>query len=112
MNYDAMSLLELKQLAKSKGYIKLYYVLPKAELVRILSLPEPPLEMRLAKMTIKDLRAEAKSRGLNGFWNKPRAELLDMLYPNAGGNETSPNQNEKNQCNTYEHNDPERHDSQ
>jgi hypothetical protein len=112
MNYESLSLLELKHLAKERGYIKMYYVLPKSELVRILSLPEPPMEMKLSKMTIKQLRAEAKGRGLRGFWDLPRGELLALLYPNARGNETSPNKKQQNQSDTNEHNDPEGHDSQ
>jgi hypothetical protein len=112
MNYESLSLLELKQLAKQRGYIKMYYVLPKSELVRILSLPEPPVEMKLSKMTIKQLRAEAKSRGLHGFWDLPRAELLALLYPNTGRDETASYKEQQNQSNTNEHDDPESHHSQ
>jgi hypothetical protein len=67
MNYAEMSLIELKQLAKERRYIKRYYVKSKEELVAILSLPAPPREMLLEKMTIKELREEAKQRGLKGW---------------------------------------------
>lgn len=111
LNYAEMSLVELKQIAKERRYIKLYYVLPKEELVRILSLPEPPLEMKLSKMTIKQLREEAKMRDIHGFWNLSRADLLQLLYP-AGNNKTASDKNQENQGHANEHNDPESHDSQ
>lgn len=110
MDYASMSLVELKQIAKGRGYIKMYYVMPKQELVRILSLPEPPRELIAAKRTIKDLRAEAKARGLHGFWGLSRAALLALLYPSL--EETAPNKHQKNECDTNEHDDPERHDSE
>lgn len=113
LNYAEMSLVELKQIAKERRYIKLYYVLPKEELVRILSLPEPPLEMKLSKLTIKQLREEAKQRGIHGFWNLSRAELLQLLYPTAAvHNKTASDKNQEDQGHADEHNDPESHDSQ
>ena len=105
-----MSLVELKQIAKGRGYIKLYYVMPKEELVRILSLPDPPREMIVAKLTIKHLRAEAKSRGLHGFWGLSRSALLALLYPPL--DETAPNKNQENERDTNKHDDPESHDSE
>ncbi len=111
MNYAEMSLIELKQIAKTRRYIKKYYVLSKQELVDILSLSEPPLEMKLAKMTIRSLREEATRRGLHGFWGMSRAQLLQLLYP-AGQDKAAPNKNEENESHTNEHNDPEGHDSQ
>lgn len=111
MNYEVMSLIELKQIAKGRGYIKMYYVLPKHELVRILSLPEPPLEMKLTKMTIKQLREEAKQRGYHGFWNLSRSALIDLLYP-PRDDERPANKKQQNQSNADEHNDPESHHSQ
>ncbi len=110
LNYADMSLVELKQIAKERRYIKLYYVLPKDELVRILSLPEPPMEMKLSKMTIKQLREEAKQRDIHGFWNLSRADLLKLLYPTL--QKTATDKNQKNECDTNEHNDPQSHDSQ
>lgn len=111
MNYDGLSLLELKQHAKERKYIKLYYVLSKEELIRILSLPEPPLQMTLSKRTIKQLRDEAKSRGIRGFWNLSRAELLALLHPSAV-DKTASDKNQQNQSHADEHNDPQRHDAQ
>jgi hypothetical protein len=105
MDYSTMSLVELKQVAKGRK-IKLYYVLPKEELVRLLSLPELPLELRLQKKTIRQLRQEAKERNLTGFWGLSRGELLTLLYPDQQG---SANKNEKDQRDAHEHNSPEKH---
>ena len=105
MDYSTMSLIELKRTAKGRG-LKLYYILPKDELVRLLSLPELPLELRLQKKTIRQLRQEAKAKNLTGFWGLSRGELLTLLYPNEQG---APNKNQKNQCDTDEHDDPQNH---
>jgi hypothetical protein len=111
-DYTVLSLIELKQAAKGRG-IKMYYVMKRAELIRILSLPELPLSMRIEKMTIKQLREQAKQRGLTRFWDLPRAELVTLLYPDLeNGCKTPANQDEKNQSNTYEHDDPQEHNAQ
>jgi hypothetical protein len=105
MDYAAMSLAELKQVAKGRR-IKLYYIMPKDELVRLLSLPELPLELQLQKKTIRQLRQEAKARNLSGFWGLSRGELLTLLYPDQQG---APDKNEKNQRNANEHDAPQKH---
>lgn len=105
MDYSAMSLLELKRVAKGRR-IKLYYILPKDELVRLLSLPELPLELQLQKKTIRQLRQEAKARNFSGFWALSRGELLTLLYPDQQG---PADKNEKNQRHTNEHDAPEKH---
>ena len=105
MEYSALSLLELKQVAKGRK-IKLYYVMPKDELVRLLSLPELPMELQLQKKTIRQLRQEAKARNLSGFWGLSRGELLGLLYPDQEG---AADKNEKNQRNANEHDAPQKH---
>lgn len=105
MDYAAMSLAELKQVAKGRR-IKLYYIMPKDELVRLLSLPELPLELQLQKKTIRQLRQEAKARNLSGFWGLSRGELLTLLYPDQQG---ASDKNEKNQRNADEHDAPQKH---
>jgi hypothetical protein len=105
MDYAAMSLVDLKKIAKERR-IKLYYVKPKDELVQLLSLPELPLELRLQKKTIRQLRQEAKDRNLSGFWGLSRGELLTLLYPDQQG---AADKNEKNQRNANEHDAPEKH---
>ena len=105
MDYSAMSLVDLKKIAKERR-IKLYYVKPKDELVQLLSLPELPLELRLQKKTIRQLRQEAKERNLSGFWGLSRGELLTLLYPDQQG---AADKNEKNQRNANEPDAPEKH---
>lgn len=105
MDYSALSLVELKKVAKGRR-IKMYYILPKEELVRLLSLPELPIELQLQKKTIRQLRQEAKERNLSGFWGLSRGELLTLLYPDQQG---AADKNEKNQCHTDEHDTPEKH---
>jgi hypothetical protein len=105
MDYSTLSLLDLKRAAKGRG-IKLYYVRPKEELIQLLSLPELPLELRLQKKTIRELRQEAKSRNLRGFWGLSRGELLDLLYADQEG---AAHKNQKNESDTDEHDDPQNH---
>lgn len=105
MDYSAMSLLELKRVAKGRR-IKLYYILPKDELVRLLSLPELPLELQLQKKTIRQLRQEAKERNYTGFWSLSRGELLTLLYPDQQG---TADKNQKNERHANEHDAPEKH---
>jgi hypothetical protein len=107
-NYNEMSLLELKQAAKGRG-IKLYYIKKHAELVQLLSLPELPLELRLQKRTIRQLREEAKAKSLPGVWKYSRAELMELLYPSK---KSSADQNEKDHCDAKEHDDPENHNTE
>lgn len=104
-NYNEMSLIELKQMAKGRG-IKMYYVMKRAELARILSLPELPTELRLQKKTIRQLREEAKEKGIQGIWKYSRKELMDLLYPSK---KSASDEDEKNHRDADEHNDPEDH---
>jgi hypothetical protein len=105
MDYSSLSLIDLKRAAKGRG-LKLYYVRPKEELIALLSLPELPLELQLQKRTIRQLRQEAKARGLSGFWGLSRGELLTLLYPDQQG---SSDKNQKNEGHAHEHDAPEKH---
>ena len=101
MDYESLSLVELKQLAKNHTpKIKQYYVKSKAELIAILSMTEFPEEMKIAKMRMADLREEAKKRGHSNFWKMRREQLVQLLY-------TSPEKNDENDNHTEEHDDPE-----
>ena len=101
MDYESLSLVELKQLAKNHTpKIKQYYVKSKAELIAILSMTEFPEEMKIAKMRMTDLREEAKKRGHSNFWKMRREQLVQLLY-------SSPEQNDEDDNHTEEHNDPE-----
>lgn len=79
-----MSLNELKahcaQLPKGKR-IKHYYIKSRAELCHLLSLPELPVEMRVEKLTIHDLRKMAKEKNIRGIWGLNKKELQDLLFP-------------------------------
>jgi hypothetical protein len=45
---------------------------------------ELPDSYRIEKLTIEELRKEAKSKGLNmNIWNMKRSELVELLYPSS-----------------------------
>lgn len=77
---STLSLVELKQLAKGRR-IKQYYIMKRHQLIQLLALPELPECLRLEKLTIHELREQAKAKGLRGFWSLHREELLGILYP-------------------------------
>lgn len=98
MDYTTMSLVELKQHAKERK-IKQYYIMKRLQLIQLLSMPELPLSFKLEKMTIHDLRDEAKRKGIRGFWSLHRDDLVELLYPNGTSqqeNENSPQQQSPN----------------
>jgi len=107
-NYNEMSLIELKQAAKGRG-IKLYYVKKHAELVYLLSLPELPMQLKIEKKTIRQLREEAKAKNMTGVWKYTRAELVELLYPSK---QTPADENQKDHGDAKEHDDPEEHNSE
>lgn len=63
--------------------IKQYYIMKRHQLIQLLALPELPETLRLEKLTIKELREQAKAKGLHGFWSVHREDLLRELYPQA-----------------------------
>jgi hypothetical protein len=79
---STLSLPELKQLAKGRR-IKQYYIMKRLQLIQILSLNELPESFRLEKLTIVELRDEARRKGVKGFWSLHRDDLLEVLYPSA-----------------------------
>ena len=82
MNYNSMSLVELKQQAKGRR-IKQYYIMKRHQLIQLLSLPELPQSIVFEKLTILQLREEAKTRGIRGFWGLSRGDLLELLHPSS-----------------------------
>jgi len=105
-----MYLADLKLVAKTRR-IKLYYIKTKEELIHLLKLPELPLSMKIEKMTIHQLRDEAKKRRITGFWELRRDALVELLYPKTEYvNEASPNKNQENESETQKHHQPEEHD--
>lgn len=93
MDYHSLSLVELKQVAKTRR-IKMYYTKKRIELIRLVSMAELPDSFRMEKVTIKELREQAKAKGLRGFWNLHRDDLMNLLYP---GNSLSANQQDNNE---------------
>lgn len=104
---DRLSLPELKQVARTRN-IKQYYILKRAELIRLLTLPELPASYRIEKMTIHELRDEAKTRNIRGFWNLRRDRLVTLLFPEV--QDTTTKKHEEDERETQEHHDPEEHD--
>lgn len=78
-NISEMSLVELKQLAKTKR-IKQYYIMKRADLIELLTLEELPFKYRVEKMTITEMRAIAKQRGMRGFWGLSKEQLAEKLF--------------------------------
>ena len=95
-----MSLVELKKLAKEHTpKIKQYYIKSRVELIQLLSMKELPESFRIEKMTIAELRKEAKSRNLGvNIWNMRKKELLELLYPSAEENNKYNENGEKHNC--------------
>jgi hypothetical protein len=105
MDLHSMSLQELKKVAKEhRPKIKHYYVKSKLELIRLLSLKELPEEYIIEKMTIEELREEAKRRGINkGIWKLSRPQFIELLY-------SSLQQNNQNNYGGEKHDDPKKED--
>ena len=77
---SALSLVDLKKLAKGRR-IKQYYIMKRHQLIQLLALPELPESLRREKLTITELRDEAKRKGIRGFWSLHREDLMNLLYP-------------------------------
>ena len=108
INYNKMYLADLKLLAKTRR-IKMYYIKTKEELVTLLNMTELPLSMKVEKMTIHELRKEAKKRNVSGFWSLRRGDLVKLLFP-ENVDKAAPNKNEEDKSQADEHHQPEEHD--
>jgi hypothetical protein len=87
--------------------------LTKEELIALLTMKELPEAMRVEKMTIHQLRAEAKKRNIAGLWTLRRGALVDLLFPQSQNvNETAPHQYEQDESETNKHHQPEEHDTE
>lgn len=110
MDYTTLSLLELKQIAKTRR-IKMYYIKKRAELIQLLGMDELPMEMKIEKMTIHQLREEARNRNIRGYWSLRRGKLVEMLFPDKGdADETASYQNQEDECDADKHDSPEKHE--
>jgi hypothetical protein len=101
-NITDMSLIELKQLAKTKR-IKQYYIMKRSELIDLLLMEELPFKYRVEKMTITEMRAIAKQRGMRGFWALSKEDLCSKLFGS--------HDEKKDHREACEHQDPENKDS-
>jgi hypothetical protein len=101
MDYHSMQLIELKKIAKDhRPRIKQYYIKSRLELIQILSMPVLPDSFRIAKLTIAELRKEAKTRGItSNIWNLRKTQLIELLYP-------SPQEDNKNNDSGKKHDNP------
>ncbi len=90
MDYTTMSLVELKKHAQARK-IKMYYTMKRLPLIQLLSMPELPMSFKIEKMTIHDLRDEAKRKGVRGFWSLHREDLVKLLYPSTQQEGENPN---------------------
>ena len=109
MNYDSMSLVELKQVAKTRR-IKMYYTKKRVELIRLMTMTELPDSFKIEKLTILQLRDKAKQKGMRGFWKLSRDELVNLLYP-TGELRDNIDKEDKNSDDTQQHSDPQSYDS-
>ena len=107
-DYSSMYLADLKLIAKTRR-IKMYYIKSKEELVNLLNMPELPQAMKVEKMTIRELRQEAKARGMSGIWGRRRGDLVTLLFP-ENFHQGAPDQNNEDKSKTNEHHQPEEHD--
>ena len=46
-------------------------------------MPDLPDSFKIEKLTIVELRQQAKEKGLRGFWGLSRDDLVNLLYPNG-----------------------------
>jgi hypothetical protein len=99
----ARPLPELRKQAKELG-IKQHYIMTKATLAMILSNPTHIEWYQIQKKTIRQLRDEAKARGVPHVYKYPRNELFAMLYPTYVGGR--PPQQDKNDDRTEKHDHP------
>jgi len=109
--YADMSLVDLKQAAKARR-IKQYYVMKRVDLVRLLSMKALPESYRIEKTTIRELREEARAKGIRGAWKIPRDRLVDLLFPDyhrRDVHQAATNEDEKDQGNTDKHDNPQKH---
>jgi hypothetical protein len=110
-NYSEMSLIELKKAAKGRR-IKQYYIMKRHQLIEVLSMPDLPACMKIEKMTIHEVRDEARRRGMRGFWNLRRDKLVDLLFPQERNvNKTASHENQEDERDANKHDNPEQHNA-
>jgi hypothetical protein len=107
MSVHTLSLVELKQIAKIHNPpIKYYYIKSRVELIQILT-SEFTEEMKIEKMTIHQLRKDAREKGHINVWKMRRPQLVELLF----GSDPSSEKDEKNNDHAKEHDNPEKSES-
>ena len=102
-NVTKLSLVDLKQLAKVHNPpIKYYYIKSRIELIQILT-SEFTEEMKIEKMTIHQLRKDAREKGHVNVWKMRRPQLVELLFGSSSRSE----KNEQNDDHAKEHDDPQ-----
>jgi len=82
MEIHSMSIVQLKQLARDhRPRIKQYYTKKRIDLIKILSLKELPESFVIEKLTIHELRKQAREKNIPNVWILKRHELVELLYP-------------------------------
>jgi len=112
--YADMSVVELKLIAKTRR-IKHYYIMKRPELIRLLSMQTLPETYLIEKMTIHQLRDNARAKGIRGVWALTRARLVELLFPDyqrGDVHQAAADKDQKNQGNADKHDDPQKHDAE
>ena len=81
-----MSLVDLKKVARDlpkERKIKQYYIKSRHELIQLLTMTELPKQMRIDKLTLAELRKEAREKGIPQLWTYRRNQLCEILYPST-----------------------------
>jgi len=98
-----MSLVDLKKVARDlpkERKIKQYYIKSRHELIQLLTMTELPKQMRIEKLTLAELRKEAREKGIPQLWTYRRNQLCEILYP-------STQEQNQNNDNGKKHSNPE-----
>ena len=107
MDVHTASIVELKKLAKDRK-IKQYYIMKRVDLIRLLTMKELPEQYRIEKLTIHQLRDQAKVQNIPRIYKLNRETLVTLLYPELT---RSSNKDDKNDDGAEKHDDPQQCDA-
>ncbi len=89
----------------------MYYTKKRVELIRLVSMADLPDSFKIEKLTILQLRKQAKEKGLRGFWKLSRDDLVTLLYP-TGELRNQVHQKDKDSSNTDQYKNPQSYDGE
>lgn len=107
MDIHTASIIDLKKLAKERK-IKQYYIMKRVELIRLLTIKILPEQYVIEKLTIHQLREQAKVQNIPRIYKLNREALVTMLYPELT---RSANENDKDDDSAEKHDDPQQCDA-